>query len=174
MPFLIAVIGVAVAAYIFIVRARNAAQIATELVDVANDVRLAARRFGFRRKTNMHPVESIDDPNIAIVAIAGAFLELDSLPTQQQRNALIVQSQSVLDLSEKDATEMLVLGRWMMTECGGAGPAVSRLSRKLYKMRGAEAFEALLSLIDSTLGEAGLNDAHREALEEIKRAFRLR
>lgn len=173
MPIIIALLGAIAAAAFFILRARNAAHVATELMDVANDVRLAARRFGFRRKTNVHPVECIEDPNLATVAIATAFLELDDLPTQQQRNALVVQAQSVLGLGETDVGEMVVLGRWLMNECGGAAPAITRMSRKLYKMSGASAFEPLLRLVQSTLGESGLNQKHREALDDIRRAFRV-
>lgn len=174
MPIIIALLGAAAAVAFFLIRARNAAHVATELIDVANDVRLAARRFGFRRKSNVHPVESIDDSNLAILAIATSFLELDNLPTQQQRDSLLVQGQAQLGLSEKDVSEMMVLGRWLMNECGGPAPAVTRMSRKLYKLAGAEAFDPLLAVVRATLGEKGLTQAHREALDEIRRAFRIK
>ncbi len=116
MPFLIGIVGIAVAIYWFVIRTRNAANVATDLFDVANDVRLAARRFGFRRRSDLHLAESIADPNLAIAGIAVAFLELDDYPTQQQRQALLVQIQSKLHLEQDVATELTVLGRWLMTE----------------------------------------------------------
>jgi hypothetical protein len=39
-------------------RARNAAHVASDVVDMAETVLGAARRFGFRRKADRHPVES--------------------------------------------------------------------------------------------------------------------
>jgi hypothetical protein len=99
-------------------------------------VRLAARRFGFIHKMNVHPVESIEDPRLAIAARANAFIELDDLPTAEQRQLLQVQLRSKLRADADEAEEMEVLGRWFMSECGGADPAIARLSRKLYKIGG--------------------------------------
>lgn len=174
MPVLLAVIGAATAFYFIVIRARHGAEIATDMLDMANDVRLAARRFGFRRSKNMHPAESIEDPNLAITAIALSFLELNDLPTQDQRNAMIVQTQSTLGVSKSDAEEMMVLGRWLMNECGGADGAISRISRKLQRLDGANSFDALMTLIKATLPASGLSDKQREALDDIKRAFRIR
>ncbi len=176
-PILIAVVGAALALYFFVYRARNAANIAVDVVDMANDVRLAARRFGFRRQADIHPVESIEDPNVAITAAALAFLELDDLPTQEQRDRLVAEIGRELALGRADAEEMQVLGRWLVAACGGASAAVSRLARKLYKLRGQAAFEPLLGVINGVAagGHGGaLSERQREALEDIRIAFRIR
>jgi hypothetical protein len=174
-PILIALLGAAVALYFFVYRARNAAHIASDVLDMANDVRLAARRFGFRAQANVHPVESIEDANVATTAAALAFLELDDLPTQEQRGRLVEELRAELRLSEADAEEMQVLGRWLVAECGGAQPAVSRLARKLYKLRGQEGFEPLLRIVSGVASDGhGLSERQREALEDIRLAFRIR
>ncbi len=173
MPFLIALAGIIVAAYVWSQRARNARDMAVEVADMANDVRLAARRFGFRRKTNIHPVESIEDPRLAIASIATAFLELDDLPTAEQRQRLTVQIRSQLRATQEEAQEMEVLGRWFMSECGGAEPAIARLSRKLYKLGGTEQMEPLIALLKASVSE-GLSERQRDALDDIKRALRVR
>ncbi|SMX38015.1 hypothetical protein [Octadecabacter ascidiaceicola] len=172
MPFLIALLGVIGAAYFWAQRARNARDMVGDVADMANDVRLAARRFGFTRKMNVHPVESIEDPRLAIAAIGSAFLELDDLPTAEQRKLLQVQIRAKLRASAEEAEEMEVLGRWFMTECGGAEPAVARLSRKLYKLGGSEQLEPLLDLLQASV--SNLSDRQRDAIEDIKRAMRLR
>lgn len=174
MPVILALIGAATAFYFLVIRARNAADMATDMMDMANDVRLAARRFGFKRRTNLHPVESIDDPKLAVAAIALSFLELNDLPTQDQRNAMIRQAQSTLGISKDDADEMMVLGRWLMSECGGPDQAISRISRKLQRIDGANSFDALMALIKAVVPTDGLNDRQRDALGDIKRAFRIR
>lgn len=174
MPVLIALAGAAVAFYFLVLRARNGAHIATEIADMANDVRLAARRFGFKGQTNIHPVESIDRPDLAIMAAAQSFLELGDLPTQEQRNALLVQAQSTLGATEAEAEEMMVLGRWLMNACISPDAAVTRITRKLYKLGGSDGFEPLMALIGAVVPPAGLNDKQIDALEDIKRAFRIR
>lgn len=173
MPVLIALLGIAVTAYIWAQRASNARDVLGDVSDMANDVRLAARRFGFKRNTNIHPVESIEDPRLAIAAIATAFLELDDLPTVEDRKRLTVQLRANLRASEDDAQEVEILGRWFMAECGGAEPAIARISRKLYKLGGAEQMEPLMAVLKgATVTE--LTQKQRDALEDITRAMRVR
>lgn len=175
MPFIIAALGILAGVYFFVIRTRNAANMAGELLGVANDVRLAARRFGFRRKTNIHPVENIEDPHLAIGAIATAFIELDGLPTKNQRDALISALTATLALDRETANEITILGHWFITECHGPQPAVTRLARKLFKLQGADAFPPLLEVLNATLsaGSGGLNARQEDALDEVKRAFRI-
>jgi len=175
MPAILAAIGVIAAVVFFIFRARNAAGAATDLFDMANDVRLAARRFGFRRKADIHPAESIEDPAIAIAGIASAFLELDRLPTSEQRAALTRALKKTLSLPAQDADELSILGRWMASECGTPDAAISRLSRKLVRLSGRESLSSLLSILNSTLtaGSSSLNRKQKEALDDVQRAFRI-
>ena len=173
MPVLIALLGIIAGAYFWAQRARNAKDMAVDVVDMANDVRLAARRFGFSRKLNTHPVESIEDPRLAIASIATAFIELDDLPTAEQRQKLMIQIRSKLRANAEEAEEMEVLGRWFMTQCGGAEPAIARISRKLYKLGGAEQMEPLMDVLKGAVAD-GLSDRQRDALEDITRAMRVR
>lgn len=172
MPFILALIGIIAGAYFWAQRARNARDMMGDVADMANDVRLAARRFGFSRKLNEHPVESIEDPRLAIAAIATSFIELDDLPTAEQRQLLAVQLRSKLRADAAEAEEMEVLGRWFMSECGGAEPAIARLSRKLYKIGGAAQMEPLMDILKASV--SSLSDRQREALDDITRAMRVR
>jgi len=175
MPVILAVIGAVTAVLFFVIRARNAAGAATDLIDMANDVRLAARRFGFRRRTDIHPAESIEDPHIAIAGIASAFLELDDLPTSDQRSALTRAMADTLNLARQDADELTILGRWMADECGTADAAVSRLARKLVRLAGQDGFAPLLTILNATLtaSSTSINTRQKEALDDVKRAFRI-
>lgn len=173
MPVLIALLGIVGAAYFWAQRARNARDMLGEVGDMANDVRLAARRFGFSRKMNVHPVESIQDTRLAIASIATAFIELDDLPTAEQRQILAVQLRSKLRANAEEAEEMEVLGRWFMSECGGAEPAIARISRKLYKLGGAEQTEPLMAVLKGAV-TSPLSERQRDALEDITRALRPR
>ena len=172
MPFIIALLGIIGAAYFWAQRARNARDMVGDVANMANDVRLAARRFGFSRKMNTHPVESIEDPRLAIASIATAFIELDDLPTAEQRQLLVVQLRSKLRADAAEAEEMEVLGRWFMTECGGAEPAVARLSRKLYKLGGTDHMELLMDILKASVTD--LSERQRDALNDITRAMRVR
>jgi hypothetical protein len=175
MPFLIAIISAAGALYFFMMRARNAADAAHDVIDMANDVRLAARRFGFKRQGKLHAVEGVDDPDIICTAIACAFFELDGLPNAETHRALMVRMQSVFNINLADAEEMTIFSRWLATQCQSHTNAITRLSRRLFKLNGADSLDDLMTLISATLAATDAQPSSRQsdALGEISRALRV-
>lgn len=175
MHIVLAVIGAIGAAYYFVWRARNAAEMTHELLDVANDVHAAARRIGFSRRKNQHPVEGIEQPELAIATIACAFLELAGLPTQEQKDRLVISLRKNLRASDEDVTEHMVVGHWLVQECQGAGPAIERTSRKLMKLSGADHWEPLMATLKDIIAtQDDMTARQGEALQDIKRAFRIK
>ena len=68
-----------------------------------------------------------------------------------------------------------MLGRWMVQECGGAEPAMTRLARKLYKMEGIEGFQPSMEVVQKVAQHGGgLSSAQQTALEDLARAFRIK
>ena len=145
----------------------NAAQ------DAVTTVRNAPRKLAFRKQTNAHPVEGIDDPRIAICTIAQSFIELDDLPTMDQRKKMHVQLRKIVGCAEDEATEMEVLGRWLMTQCQGPEQAITRLGRRLYKLDGHASWETIQTLLMS-LVENDLSNAQIDAITELKRALHIK
>lgn len=176
MPFILGLIAVIGAAYFWMNRAKNAANVASDVVDMAESALGAARRFGFRRKADRHPVDSIDDAKLAIGGLSTAFLELSGLPTTEEKHALVVGLQSSLDLSHADAEEMTILGHWFVNACNGAQPAVSRLAKRVNALSGPEGLTQSMEVIQRIAEASGgvLSPAQGEALDEIKRVFRIR
>lgn len=177
MPVIIAVLSALAAVYFFFIRARNAKDMAQDVLSTADDVLTtvvnAPRRIRFRRATNEHPVEGIEDPRLAIAALASAFVELDDLPTAEQRKALMIQFRAVLRADPEEAEEMAVIGRWIVGQCNGPDEAVTRLSRKLSKLDGGASIEDLTTILTAVTGENGLSEHQRESIVEIKRVFKL-
>lgn len=176
MPYIIAILGLLAGAYFWIIRARAAADAARDLTGVAQDVMAAARRFGFRRKLNTHPVESLEEPDVAIAGAGIAFLELGGLPSAEMHDRLIASLQSHLGQSHSKAEEAVVLGRWLVAECGGAQAGLVRLTRRLYKMRGADSFQPLMAVLKDVAAagrDQSVSTRQREALEEIAQLYRI-
>ncbi len=172
MPIILGLLAAVGFAIFWMTRARQAADITSELADAAAGVLNAARRFGFRRQANVHPVESIEQVNLAIGGLAVAFGQLTAIPTAEQQSALLRALQSNLKIGLTEAEETVVLGNWFVTQCNGAEPAVSRLARKLNKLGGQKALNEALSVINAaTVGD--LSVKQREALAEIARVFQL-
>lgn len=176
MPYLIALFGLVIGAYFWIQRARMAAEATQDLVGVAQDVMAAARRFGFRRRHNLHPVESLEDPDVAIAGAGVAFLELGGLPSAEQQDKLIASLQSHLGQSHNKAEEAAILGRWLVAESGGAQPGLDRLARRLYKLRGGQSFQPLMAVLKDIAAasrDGTVSVRQREALDEIARLYRI-
>ncbi|MBK4215456.1 hypothetical protein JJJ17_05900 [Paracoccus caeni] len=178
MPFLIGILGLLAAAGFWAWRIRNAAHVSRDLADMAGDVVSAARRLGFRRRANIHPVESVEEPELAIAALGVAFMELSALPNQEQHQALSRSLQQNCDVSATRADELMIVGRWLVSECKGPQSAIPRLTKRLYRLD-QTGFQTLLAVLNdvgqSATGQSadGLSPRQRDALEEIARIMRI-
>lgn len=139
--------------------------------DVATTLRNAPRKLAFRRQTNAHPVEGIDDTRIAIGAIAQAFVELDDLPTKEQRDQVHLILLTKLQCDEEQAQEIEVLGRWLIDQCKGPSQAITRLSRRLFKIDG-DASWGLIQDVLSSLVSGELSVKQVDGIDDIRRALR--
>ena len=175
MPYFVALLALVGGAYFWAQRMRGAAQVTRELSGVASDVMAAARRFGFRRRGAEHPVESLDDADVAIAGAAIAFLELGGLPNAEQQDHLIRSLQSRLNMAHDKAQEALILGRWLMMESGGAQPGFTRLVRKLARMNGPTGFETLMLVLrdEAEIAAGVLSSQQGDALDEVRYIYKL-
>lgn len=174
MPLLIAIVGAVFAALVWYWRLRSAGMAARELTGVASDIMGAARALGFRRRANVHPVDSVDDSALAVTAIGIAFLELDDLPSREDRERLTGSVSDNTGNPRSKVDEMMIVGRWLVNECQGPQPAISRLTRRLMKLD-PQGFQVLLPVL-SDVGQSGdgLSLRQRESLDEIGRLMKLR
>lgn len=175
MPFIMGLLAIAVGGYFWMNRARNAAYMAQDLAGMAQDVMGAARRFGFRRQANVHPVDSLEDAGVAVAALGIGFLELGGLPRAEQHDALLRSLQVNLGQSLAQAEEAVILGRWLITECGGPVPGVDRLGRRLWKLRGMAVFPTLMAVLKDVSVAGGVVSSRNQndALEGLARQFRV-
>lgn len=74
MPYVIALLGLIAGAWLWMSRARAAGMAAQDLAGMAQDVISAARRFGFRRRYDEHPVDSLQDADVAAAGRDGGAL----------------------------------------------------------------------------------------------------
>ncbi len=174
MPILLALLGAAVTAFFYMNRARNAANAASDLVGVADDIRLAIRRFGFTRKSGTHPVEQIDDARIAVAALVKALIDEAGYPTSELILQYVIRLQKDLQFTLTDAEEIKTLSDWLIASCHGTSPAITRLARKLYKLSGSEGYgpvEGILTSVYAGVGEAP-SAKQLDSLAEIRRLMR--
>jgi len=170
MPILILILSTIGGAIWWYVRSNPREAIGTAQ-DVATTIRNAPRRLAFRKQTKEHPVEGIDDYRIAVGAIGQAFLELDDLPTKEQREKLHVMLRSKLRCSEEEAVEIEGLGRWLIEHCNGPSQAISRLSRRLFKIDGDASWGTLQDIL-TELVSGELSHSQSDSLEDMRLALK--
>ncbi len=175
MHIILAILGIVGTAAVWIMRMRAAAQASQFLFNAASDVIAAAKRYRYTPRKNQNPIDSIETPELALAALGAGFLELGSLPTREQRDAMISGLSRVGHMSLNDAEDMTVLARWIVTEAGGPRHNMERLAKRLKAMSGADRFPQLIDMFQSIAkaGHTGLNDFQRDSLDDVKTAFNL-
>lgn len=174
MPFILGAIAILGTIFYYVMMARNAASMSSDVMDVASDVMAAARRLGFRRNKALHPVESLEDPKTAIASIGLAFLDANGLPSSDDHKALEVALRKHLDIDGTYATEALVLGRWINTQCGTFDAAITRVGKRLFKLGGKQNFDPMMAVLDDLSGrQDSLSERQLESLQELKRVFHI-
>lgn len=174
MPVIIAVIGLLIGALIWYNRINMAGQAARDLAGAASDVRLAARRFGFKRKANTHPIDSLDDPRLAAAGIVAATAQMDSMWEQSIWDAMVQQAQSVFDVDLQEAEEIVVFARWIADQGGNPHEAVRRMARRLKLLAGPSANDDTVAMIRAVAGRNGraLSPAVEDAIETVTRVLK--
>ena len=66
----------------------------------------------------------------------------------------------------------MVLGRWLMLQCGLPDAAISRVTRRLHKLDGVHSVENLMTVLKNLAGE-NLSESQSASLEDINHTFRL-
>lgn len=172
MPIILAVVGLLIAASVWYYRARAARNAAGDILDAANDVRLAARRFGYRRRSNVHPVDTIDDARLAAAGVAAAVAGMDGPLTRQEIDALKLECQAVLKADLSEAEDIAAFGQWIAGQCGTPEEACRRLTRAIRKLAGDETREDLLTLATRVAeADGALDERQTEALRRVGDAY---
>lgn len=175
MHILLGLAALVTGAIVWVWRIQMAKEAAGELYDMAGNVMAAARRLGFRRNRAGHPVEAIEDAQLAAGALSVALIELGPRLTSEAHIAHLRALQSELGMELTIAEETQTLGHWLVATCNGPVNAIERIGRQLFTLSGSQALDAPLKVLDAVADAmGGLNEAQREALADLQRIFKRR
>lgn len=170
MHILLGLIGVISAAAFWIWRARYTADALREAADLVGDAQSAARRFGFRRKSGVHPADAVEDPRLAAAGVCAAIATIDGPLTDAEISNLNADAARIFSASADEAAEIIAFGRWVADQCGTSEEAVRRLARTL-RDRTTEAERADLVTMASAV--AADDERSRHAIVQLRRALDL-
>lgn len=167
----LAVIGFAI---YWIWKIRNAAAVAKDVVEVADDVRAAVRRFGYRRHADQHPLDAVEDPRLAAAGILAAIAKMDGDYTREQMTMIQNECIRVFEASSKEAEDFAAGGRWLAQQLSNPDEVIRRLARKLSGTLAPAESTQLLAMVErvASVEGDGVSDPQRLAhklLSEILR-----
>ncbi|MGI9408586.1 MAG: TerB family tellurite resistance protein, partial [Hyphomicrobiaceae bacterium] len=116
MHILLSVLG-AVGTIAFILwRVQQASYIAREIADAAGSARGVFRRWRWRRKANVNPIDLIEDPREAAGVIMVAVAQADGRLTAAEQGAICNQIRQRFDATHEQAGELLAQAQWLVRE----------------------------------------------------------
>ena len=164
MPIIITIIGLLAAASVWMYRIRAAKDSANEMLEMANDVRLAAKRFAYKRNRKTHPIDGIDDARLAAAGIMAIAAEMDGAITANEQRVMKEQAVGVFGCSDADADEFIIFGRWMASQGTNRNETLRRLIKRVIELGGTDTMPDLINMVtavgtaDGDLVDEGLTD----------------
>ncbi|WP_193366621.1 TerB family tellurite resistance protein [Pelagibius marinus] len=171
MHIVLAVLGIAAGIGIWLWRAHMAARAAGELMETADDIRAALRRFGYRRKANVSPLDGIDDARLAAAGILAAFANMEGGIGRAEIEAICEECRRAFKTDSAEAAQIGAYGRWLVQQSANMDEAVRRLARNLEgKLDEAEKGQ-LLEMIErvASIDDGALTDGQRYTLAQLAR-----
>jgi uncharacterized tellurite resistance protein B-like protein len=164
---LAAVAGIA----FWIWRVRMAARAASDLLETADDIRAAVRRFGYRRKANTSPLDGIEDGRLAAAGILAAFANMDGGLGRQEIAAIAEECRRSFGCEAEEAAQIGAYGRWLAQQSANMDETVRRLARNLETKLTGEEKEQLFGMIErvASIDGGGLSDGQRRTLQNLAR-----
>lgn len=171
MHIVLAVLGIAAGVGIWLWRAHMAARAAGELIDTADDIRAALRRFGYRRKANAKPLDGIDDPRLAAAGILAAFANMEDGIGRTEIEAISGECRRAFKVDATEAAQIGAYGRWLVQQSANMDEAVRRLARNLEGKLDEAEKDQLLEMIErvASINDGALTDGQRYTLSQLAR-----
>ena len=155
-------------------RFQRGAYLAGNVIDAPAPVRAAARRLGFRAQPNVHSIVSIPTPELCVAAMATAFARMDDT-TPPDPAVLLTSLGRHLQLSPRQAQDMMLVAPWLVDQGGGPTPAFERLTKRLKQLDHGPFFGKMMNVIGDVkaAGTKGMASARQaDAMGTLARIFR--
>ncbi|MEM9048014.1 MAG: hypothetical protein AAGC92_04780 [Pseudomonadota bacterium] len=136
--------------------------------------RAAARRFGYRRRPDCHPIDAIRDARLAGTALALAIAELEWIPGERDRIRFIRTCRGVFGCSISEADEIVLLASWLRAQCTGQDAAAPHLALRLSALIGGDVVPDLERMVAALAppGTRAFGYRMRVALDRSAHALR--
>jgi uncharacterized tellurite resistance protein B-like protein len=161
---LVAVIG---ALLVVLWRIQQASHAVRDIADAAEDGRGFFRRWAWRRKSGVNPLDMVSDPREAAVAMMAATAEFDGALTKRERNTIIRSIFETFSADARQAEELLAQARWSIKGGTDVGEIYRRLITTIRKTCTLQEQQQLIVMLQAVAEADG--PASPTIAQDIKR-----
>jgi len=167
---LLAALGILAAAAFWIYRARRIADNTRVVLDTAQDVKAAARRFGFRTRANQHPVDGVDDPRVSGAALLVLVAETDGGISRAEQDAILEELQSIFGMSAADAEDLFLFAKWLASRSTNPDDMIRRLIKRTVNLGGRDVLPDMIHMVRAVgMADTGtMTDDTTHIIEKLK------
>lgn len=150
MGFVLGVLAVLGAVVFWIIRLGAVANASREIGDAVGDLAGAARRARIRKKANAAPLDTLDDPRDAAVALMVAITLTEGTLTESQASYIAKEAEQ--RLGYEDGQEALAHGRWLCKDALEPGHVIHRVLPLLIKTCDEDQKKDVVRLVSEVAG----------------------
>lgn len=158
MHILLSILGTLATTVFVLWRLHMAAHMASDLVDVASSARGFIRRWRWRRKVSINPIDLVEDPREAASILMVAVAQADGPITDHERAAILVQMQSRFGATPQQSIELLARAQWMVREGVDAAEVMRRLRPVIERTCDARHRRELIEMLTDVASADGRQD----------------
>src|SRR5215510_5026399 len=154
-------------------RLHMAAEAAKGLAETANDARGLFRRWRWQRKFAKNPLDLIEDPREAAVAMMVAVAQSDGAMTDRERQVILGELGTRIGATERQAEELLAHGRWLTREVQDIDYCLDKLAPLIQRQCSPEQQRDVVDMLDSVASVEGRpGEIEGAALARVQRALK--
>lgn len=158
MHILVSVLGALGMIVLVLWRIRQASQIASDVAEVAGSARGAVRRWRWRRKLNVNPIDLIEDAREAASVIMVAVAQADGLMSDVERTAITGEIEQRFGATPEQAVVLLARTQWMVRDGVDAAEIMRRLRPLLERTCSKEQLRELIEMLSAVATADGRHD----------------
>jgi len=173
MHILVAIVSVLGIIGVILWRLHMATEAAKGLAETASDARGLVRRWRWQRKLARNPLDLIQDPREAAVAMMVAVAQSDGAMTDRERQVIVTELVARIGATERQAEELLAHGRWLTRDVHDIDYCFDKLAPLIKRQCSPEQHHDVLEMLHSVASVEGRpGEIEGAALARVARALR--
>ena len=173
MHILVAIVGALGVVGVILWRLHMAAEAAKGLAETASDARGLFRRWRWRRQLARNPLDLIEDPREAAVAMMVALAQSDGAMTDRERHIILAELGTRIGATARQAEELLAHGRWLTRDVQDIDYCLDKLAPLIKRQCSPEQSRDVVEMLYAVASVEGHpGEIEGAAVARVQRALR--